>query len=347
MLNVRRTSMMIVVFIVCVRGAFPCLAADGLLTIPEIQYTESPDGASDYSGQVIDCAGGVVVVKVAGSRPRLVLQDPNAVDGWAGIQIKGWAADAFADVNEGDWVQLERTFVEENRGTTFLQYWDDNPDGSLPVLTVVSRGNAIPRPVLVDVNDIRAPQYLPTEDAWVVADHGAEKFESMVVQVRNVAVAEMGMGKAQDNYVLQSFGEPNDPNISCWASDYMNRGRQKPDLYVPGIESGRRLRALTGMIEQYTSLGDGFDYYQLLTLAEETIVSLCPADLDADGDVDLSDYKLFTAQLLVPSLPPVADLNHDGTVDAADLDLFNAAWQQADANGDGIVDGDDLSDMDD
>ena len=46
----------------------------------------------------------------------------------------------------------------------------------------------------------------------------------------------------------------------------MNRDRQKPDLYLPGIEAGRRLRALTGVLEQYTSLGDGFDYYQLLTL---------------------------------------------------------------------------------
>ena len=239
--------MMIVVSIVCVWGVLPCVAADGLLTIPEIQYTESPDGASDYNGKVIDCAGGVVVVKVAGSRPRLILQDPNALDGWAGIQVKGWAADAFADVNVGDWVQLERTFVEENRGTTFLQYWDDNPDGSLPVLTVVSRGHTLPRPLLVDVNEIRAPEYLPLEDAWVVADHGAERFESMIVQVRDVAVVELGLGKAQDNYVLQSVRRAERPQRLLLDERLHEPGiDRKPDLYVPGIEAGRRLRALTG-----------------------------------------------------------------------------------------------------
>ncbi len=37
-----------------------------------------------------------------------------------------------------------------------------------------------------------------------------------------------------------------------------------------------------------------------------------------------------------------ADLNCDGTVDATDLDLFNAAWQDPDVNGDGIVNGNDL-----
>jgi hypothetical protein len=339
-------SMMIGVAIVCVWGALPCVAAEGPLTIREIQYTESPDGASEYNGQVIDCAGGVVVIKTEGKRPRLVLHDPNAVDGWAGIQVKGWTSDAFADVNVGDWVQLERTFVEENRGTTFLQYWDSNPDGSLPILTVVSRDHALPRPLVVDVNAIKAPEYLPLEDAWIVADHGAERFESMRVQIRHVEVIELGMGKAQDNYVLQSFREPNDPNARCWASDYMNHNRVKPALYLPGIEVGRRFRAVTGMIEQYTHLGEGYDYYQLLTLTEEAMVGLCPADLNADGNVDLRDYKLFVEQMLLPPAGAVylaADLNGDGTVDAADLDLFNTAWQQADVNGDGVVDGDDLN----
>ncbi|OHB65855.1 MAG: hypothetical protein A2Y76_04345 [Planctomycetes bacterium RBG_13_60_9] len=318
------------------------MAADGALTIPEIQYTASPDGASSYNGQVVDCVGGVVVLKVAGSRPRLVLQDPNALDGWAGIQVKGWASNAFADVNEGDWVRIERTFVEENRGTTFLQYWDDNPDDSLPVLTVVSRGHILPRPIVVDVNEIKAPEYLPLDDAWVVADHSAERFESTLLQIRSVDMVAQGLGKAQDNYELQSFAEPNDPNARCWASDYMNRDRVKPALYLPGIEVGRRLRGVTGMLEQYTNLGEGYDYYQLLTLSEASAVGLCPADLDQDGDIDLWDYRSFTEQLLTASAPSTADLNGDGIVDLTDRDLFDAAWQQADVNGDGIVDGDDL-----
>lgn len=345
MQSVGKMRIMTAVSIFCLWSVLPCSAGDGLLTIPEIQYTESADGASPCNGQVVDCAGGVVVVKVAGGRPRLFLQDPNALDGWGGIQVKGWTSDAFDEVNVGDWVQLEQIFVEEYRGTTFLQYWDENPDGSVPVLTVTSQGHNLPRPLLVEVNDIRAPQYLPLEDAWAVADHSAEKFESMLLQIRNVAVVEQGMGKAQDNYELGSFSEPNDPNACCWASDYVNQDRDKADLYLPGIEVGRRLRAVTGMLEQYTNLGDGYDYYQLLTLSDETVVGLSPADLDIDGDVDLYDYQLFIEQLLLPvptEASSAADLNGDGTVDAADLDLFNAAWQQADVNGDGIVNGDDL-----
>jgi hypothetical protein len=348
MVPVSRVHMMIGIAIACIWGVLPCIAGDGLLTIREIQYTESPDGASAYNGQVIDCAGGVVVAKVAGGRPRLFLQDPNALNGWAGIQVKGWASDAFADVNVGDWVQLEQVFVEEYRGTTFLQYWDSNPDSSQPILTVASRGHSLPRPLFVDTNDIKGPEYLPIEDAWVVADHGAEKFESMLLQVRDVVVVEQGLGKALDNYELQSFREPNDPKARCWGADYFNQDRQKTDLYLPGMEVGRRFRAVTGVLEQYTNLGDGYDYYQLLTLSEESVVGLCPADQDQDGDVDLWDYSLFTEQLLMPPSPSggesclVADLNCDGTVDSTDLDLFNAAWQDADVNGDGIVDGDDL-----
>jgi hypothetical protein len=72
------------------------------------------------------------------------------------------------------------------------------------------------------------------------------------------------------------------------------------------------------------------------------LVGLCPADLDQDGDVDLWDAKSFTEQLLAVVAPSTADLTGDGAVNLIDFDVFNAAWQQADVNGDGIVDGDDL-----
>jgi len=348
MRNGGKMRVVVGISIVCIGWVLPCVAGGGLLTIREIQYTESPDGASLYNGKVIDCAGGVVVVKVAGGRPRLFLQDPNALDGWGAIQVKGWVSDAFASVNVGDWVQIKQVFVEEYRGTTFLQYLDKNTDGSKPILKVVSPGHSLPRPRVVDAQDIKAPEYVPLEDAWIVADHRAERFESMLLQIRCVAVGQQGLGKAQDNYEIQSFREPNDAAHCCWVSDYLNPDRPKSSLYLPEIGAGRRFRAVTGVLEQYTSLADGYDYYQLLTLSEGSVVGLCPADLNQDGSVDLRDYALFVEQLLTPpssapsELYQAADLNHDGKVDVTDLGLFNAAWQQADVNGDGIVDGNDL-----
>lgn len=348
MMNSSRTCVTAGVLVVCVWCVLPDIVRGEDVTIPEIQYTESPDGASPYNGKIVDCAGGIVVAKQPGSRPRLFVQDPNVSGGWAAIQVKGWTSDAFMNVNVGDWVRLQQVFIEEFRGTTLLQYWDQNPDGSGPILKVVSQGHSLPRPLVVDVNQIKAPEYRLQEDAWVVADHRAERFESMLLQVRDVAVLGQGTGKAQDNYGLGSFREPNDASALCWASDYLNPDRPKADLYLPAIQPGQRFRAVNGVLEQYTNLGDGFDYYQLLTLSADSLLGLCPADLDRDGDVDLRDYSMFVAQLLLPASAAksesyqAADLNHDGTVDPADLAAFNAAWQEADVNGDGVVNGHDL-----
>ncbi len=348
MLSNSRAGVMVGVLAVCVCGVLADIVKGEDVTIPVIQYTESPDGASPYNGMIVDGAGGVVVARQPGSRPRLFVQDPNAAAGWAAIQVKGWSSDAFATVNVGDWVRFQQIFVEEFRGTTLLQYWDQNPDGTRPVLQIVSHGHSLPRPLVVDANQIKAPDYRLSDDAWVVADHRGERFESMLLQVRDIAVRGQGLGKAQDNYELQSFREPNDAGPLCWASDYLNPDRPKADLYLPAVQPGQRFRAVTGVLEQYTNLGDGFDYYQLLTLNADSLIQLCPADLDRDGDVDLWDYSLFVEQLLQPASAvqgeayEAADLNQDGTVGPADLAAFNAAWQTADLNGDGVVNGHDL-----
>lgn len=348
MLNCGKACVTGGVLALCVWCVLPEIVKGEDVTIPALQYTESPDGASPYNGKVVNCAGGVAVAKQPGSRPRLFVQDPNASDGWAAIQVKGWTSDAFTDVSVGDWVRFQQVFVEEFRGTTLLQYWDQNQDGTRPILQVVSHGHSLPRPLVVDANEIQAPEYRPQEDAWVVADHHAERFESMLLQVRDVTVLGQGMGKAQDNYGLESFRKPDGTGTLVWASDYLNPDRPKADLYLPTVQPGQRFRAVTGVLEQYTNLGDGFDYYQLLTLSTESLMELCPADLDQDGDVDLRDYSLFVEQLLLPASAMkgesyrAADLNHDGTVDSTDLAAFNAAWQKADANDDGVVNEHDL-----
>jgi hypothetical protein len=120
MLNSSKACVTAGVLVVCVWCVLPDVAKGEDVTIPEIQYTESPDGANPYNGKIVDCAGGIVVATQPGGRPRLFVQDPNASDGWAAIQVKGWTSDAFAEVSVGDWIRFQQVFVEEFRGTTLL-----------------------------------------------------------------------------------------------------------------------------------------------------------------------------------------------------------------------------------
>lgn len=315
------------------------------VTIPEIQMTDDPDGNSPLNGQEIHCAGGIVVFKREAGKPRLVLIDPNAGDAWGGIQVKGWSRDAFDHVSIGDWVQLENVLVEENAGTTFLQF--NAPFGPPSQLTIPSTTHPLPRPVVVDVNSIAGPIYRANDDTWITPNKSAERFESMILQVRNVVVTFLGQGSHNDNYILQNvqgFDGPNALAPSCWAADYLNRDGDKSNAYMSAIDLDARFCAFTGMLEQFTDLDEGYDLYQLLSLSANSFVELNDADLDRDCDVDLWDYSLL-AEALIGNAVDGADLNADGNVDHTDVDLYNQAWQVADLTGDGIVDGDDLLEM--
>jgi mRNA-degrading endonuclease toxin of MazEF toxin-antitoxin module len=232
------------------------------LSIYEIQYTEDANGASPRNGNIVDCLGGVVTHKQGGGRPRLVLQDPIYPDGWGAIQVKGWSSDAFDGVAVGDWVSLTNVLVEDFKGTTFLQYQSEYDSA----LTVVDVNNPLPRPFIVEIDKISAP--VESLDSWVVSDHAAEKYESMLVSVIGVSVTDLGYGKAYDNYVLVSDA---DPNSSCWVSDYMNADKEKGLIYHPYVEVGQHFYSVTGILEQYMGDSDGiyYDYYQFLTRSSD------------------------------------------------------------------------------
>jgi hypothetical protein len=62
-------------------------------------------------------------------------------------------------------------------------------------------------------------------------------------------------------------------------------------------------------------------------------INTCPADLNADGQVDDADFVIFAAAYNIldcadPSMPPAcpADLNGDGAVDDSDFIIFVAAY---------------------
>ena len=262
------------------------------LSIYEIQYTADANGTSPQHGNIVDCLGGIVTHKPPTGRPRLIIQDPNYPDGWGAIQVKDlYSTGVFIDVNIGDWISLTNVEVEDNKGTTFLQYIEDNNAN----FTIVSTNNPLPEPLVVTVDQIAAP--VEGLDSWLVTDHNAEKYEAMLIKVINVNIKDTGYGKAYDNYILASNA---DPNFICWTSDYMNADKDKGLIYHPNIEPGRNFCGVTGVLEQYTGEQDGisYDYYQLLTTSTEDFTIEQIADLDGDCDVDFLDFGIFTEHWL-------------------------------------------------
>jgi len=264
----------------------PIQAAE--LSIYDIQYTSDPNGESPQNGFTVDCTGGIVTHKSPFGRPRLIIQDPAYPDGWGAIQVKDlYGMGVFDDVNVGDWISLTNVLVEEFKGTTFLQYMEENNAG----FEILSSGNTLPMPLVVAVDEIVAP--VEGLDTWLVNNHNAEKYEAMLIKVINVNVEDTGYGKAYDDYVLASN---TDPNFTCWASDYMNADKDKGLIYYPNIKTGRNFCGITGFLEQYTDQQEGiyYDYYQLLTTSSDDFTIEQIADLDGDCDVDFLDFGIFT-----------------------------------------------------
>jgi len=288
----KRTKLIMTIIMMAIALAPAGSAQADELSIYDIQYTTDPNGASSQHGNIVDCLGGVVTHKREGGRPRLIIQDPNYPDGWGAIQVKDlFSTGVFIDVNVGDWVSFTNVEVEDNKGTTFLQYIEDNNAN----FTVVGTNNPLPKPLVVTVDEIAAP--VESVDSWLVAGGSAEKYEAMLVKVINVSVQDIGYGKAYDNYILASN---TDPNQTCWVSDYMNAGKDKGLIYHPYIEPGRSFCGVTGILEQYTGEQEGisYDYYQLLTTSTDDFTIEQIADLDGDCDVDFLDYKIFTEHWL-------------------------------------------------
>jgi hypothetical protein len=294
-----------------------------VLSIYDIQYTTDPAGASLYDGSVVNCTGGIVIHIRPGPPAKLTLYDPNHPDEWGGIMAKDpEGVGVFTDVNVGDWVSFYNFEVEDYRGTTFLQYYEEND----PCYTIISRDNPLPVPLTVQVGQIKAP--VEGEMEWVVEDHSAEKYEAMFLKVIDVNVGGKDYGKAQDNYILQSNREPN----SCWASDYMNEdtGGYK---YHPLVQTGQRFCSVTGILEQYTGTKYSvfYDYYQLLTTSINDFTITQTADCDGDCDVDLADFSVFgfywqQNDCNEPSWCDGADLTENGNVDMADLTELCNYW---------------------
>ena len=301
------------------------LAAGPVYSIYEIQNTTDVQGRSPLEGQVVDCLGGIVTHKYGGFRPKLTIQDPNSPTGWGAIQVKDWLTGAplFNKASVGDWVTLSNVFVEEFRGNTILQCFGDYQ----PTLTVVSTDNPIPEPLEVSPAEIASPVRDAYGD-WYVQTHDAERYEHMLVKVRNVVVTQLDLGKATDNYVLEDL-DAQSPS-SCWATDYMNEDSQ--GNYHPHVQIGRQFCSVRGILEQYTNLREGWDYYQLVTTATGDLSIARQADFDNSCVVDLLDFRTLAGYWGTkscddqPQACEGADLDGDGAIGLGDLALFSHQW---------------------
>ena len=222
------------------------------LSIHDIQSNTSDGDATVYNGQIHDVSGGIVTHVWQGFNDRVYLWDP-AHPTWGAIVVKDGEGGALANnVNLGDWVSFDSIYIDEYRGTTFLQYRTSfAPDVTF---SVDSTGNPVPGPSLLTVADLAYPP-----------GHAVtEPYESMIVTVQNVTVGQMDLGKAGDNYELLQGSD------IAWAADYMNVDAGGP--YDPRVTTGAEFLSLTGIVEQYTKVADDWDYYQVVTRSAADIV---------------------------------------------------------------------------
>ena len=295
------------------------------LSIYTIQHTDNANGASPYDQQLVDCKGGVIVKIYNRSIPRLLIQDPNHPDGWGAIQVKDRynITNNFGGLQVGDHIALKNVHVEDYRGTTFLLLFEVLD----PEIHVLSRNNPIPEPLLIDPNQFAAPVDDGNQN-YYVTDHDAEKYESMMVRIENVNVMQMGLGKANDNYVLQ---QPGAPEMTCWAADYINADKSSFDDYCPEVQFGQKFCVLQGMLEHYYNTNDGFDYYQLLTTQTEDFYFPNRSDFDQSCRVNLVDYAFLMQHWMTSDCQDLdgcdgADLDENHSVGLGDLRIFSQNW---------------------
>ena len=300
------------------------------LTIQQIQSHTSDGDASLYDGEIRDGRGGCVTHIWTGTWGRVYLQDPANIT-WGAICVRDAEGDLISTVQVGDWISFDQILIQEHRGMTFLQY--NRTYAPDVIFTIESSGNYVPAPTVLTAADIPAPVEHPG-DEWHVEDHNAEPYESMRLVVRDVTVTRMHLGKASDNYNLRTPAEED-----CWATDYQNADKE-PSGYHRFVTADQHFCAVVGVLEQYTKLSSGWDYYQLITMKTEDL-AIC-GDGDSDGDLDIDDWPRFHTCFVGPqcgetgggcnpaawTLPPtelalehclMMDLDYDGDVDLRDF----------------------------
>ncbi|HHN78480.1 MAG TPA: hypothetical protein ENK11_07400 [Phycisphaerales bacterium] len=127
--------------------------------------------------------------------------------------------------------------------------------------------------------------------------------------------------------------------------DVIDNGNRGPNdtpevLYLSGFPQGDNglsirggsvlnlngLDAYVGTVNGWVHLNELFSPGQLRIPYDDGFIQLtvCPADLNDDGVIDLNDINIFSNGFL--SSDPVADLNGDGLLDLDDIAFFISAF---------------------
>ncbi len=226
---------------ICIAVGATLLAAEGAsaLSIYDIQYSTGPDYLSPYLGETVDVTGGIATKVFVGGRTKITLQDPTLGDAWAGIQVVFDDPAQAEDIVRGDQVDFFGVTVDEFRGNTQLIIETTSS------FMINSSGNIV-EPLVVSVSEIPVPTNADL----------SEKYEFMLLTVENVAVGDMDLGSHDDNYELVNA------EGVCWASDYANYDLPPGEIYY--VQPGDFFESVTGYLEQYQRIEQGWDYYQLL-----------------------------------------------------------------------------------
>jgi hypothetical protein len=138
------------------------------------------------------------------------------------------------------------------------------------------------------------------------------------------------------------------------ANEYYAELEQWVYANYAGDYSGVRVEWSKGWA--YTAAGAWTNDDVIATRIPASFTDGMPVDKDFRTAVDILDrldpHRVFSTKFLDRLMPRSADLNGDGTVDGADLSPLLAGWgpktatnASADLNGDGVVDGFDLARM--
>ncbi|MCC7050594.1 MAG: T9SS type A sorting domain-containing protein [Bacteroidia bacterium] len=152
------------------------------LSVYTIQYTTSANGASDYSGQVVNTGGIVTAFRDFGKGVDKGYYIQSGSGAWSGV----WVADSVNTVAKGDSIEITGK-VNENFSRTqieALSAFTLKGQTTAPAATIIPLASAKTEPyegVLIKVLDVKATNNPDTYGNYVVTDNAG----SVTVNVSN------------------------------------------------------------------------------------------------------------------------------------------------------------------